>query len=147
MKKTIKSNPIRKKWLVLVVTCYGCPSSIIKCSFCNKIYRATSHFNYCSETWHFYNKNNTAKLEKVNELALRFVLNEKQTSYCELLDKIGLPSLANQRLAKIVCTVFKAINSEHAPRSIKEPIAHINSYYDLRGNDILKLPKANITTT
>ena len=24
------------------------------------------HFNYCSETWHFCNKNITAKLEKVN---------------------------------------------------------------------------------
>lgn len=41
----------------------------------------------------------SAKLEKVNERALRFVFNEKQTSYCELLDKGGLPSLANQRLA------------------------------------------------
>lgn len=31
------------------------------------------HFNYCSpETWHFCNENITAKLEKVNELALRF---------------------------------------------------------------------------
>ena len=67
-------------------------------------------------------------------------------SYCELLDKIGLPSLANQRLAKIVCTVFKAINSDHAPRSIKELFGHRNSHYDLRGNDILKLPMANTTT-
>ena len=105
-----------------------------------------SHFNYCSETWHFCNKNITAKLEKVNERALRFVFNEKQMSYCELLDKIGLPSLANQRLAKIVCTVFKAINSDHAPRSIKELFGHRNSHYDLRGNDILKLPMANTTT-
>ena len=105
------------------------------------------HFNYCSETWHFCDKSITAKLEKVDERALRFVFNEKQTSYCELiLDKIGLPSLASQRLAKIVCTVFKAINSDHAPRSIKEIIGHRNSYYDLRGNHILKLPKADTTT-
>ena len=76
------------------------------------------HFNYCSETWHCCNKNATAKLEKVNERALRFVFNEKQTPYCELLDKIGLPSLVNQRLAKIVCTVFKVINSDHAPKGI-----------------------------
>ena len=58
------------------------------------------HFNYCSETWHFCNKNITTKLEKVNERALRFVVNEKQTSHCELLDKLGLPSLAKQRLGK-----------------------------------------------
>ena len=46
------------------------------------------HFNYRSETWHFCNKNTTAKLEKVNERAFRFVFNEKQTSYCELRHKI-----------------------------------------------------------
>ena len=39
-------------------------------------------------------------VEKVNDRALRFVVSEKQTSYCELLDKLGLPSLANQRLGK-----------------------------------------------
>ena len=104
------------------------------------------HFNYCSETWHCCNKNATAKLEKVNECALRFVFTEKQTPYCELLDKIGLPSLANQRVAKIVCTVFKVTNSDHTPKSIKELIGHRNDKYDLRGNDILKLPKANATT-
>jgi len=52
----------------------------------------------------------------------------------------------NKPLAKIVCTVFEVINSDHAPRSIKELIGHRNSNYDLRGNDILKLPKANTTT-
>ena len=92
-----------------------------------------------------FNKNITAKLEKVNERTLRFVFNEKQMPYCELLDKIGLPSLANQRLAKIVCMVLNAINSDHAPRSITELFEHRKSHYDLRGNNILKLPKASIT--
>ena len=77
------------------------------------------HFNYCSETWPFSSKSASAKLEKVNERALRFVFNEKQTQYQELLNKIGLPSLTNQRLAKIVCMVYKAINHDHAPKSIK----------------------------
>ena len=93
------------------------------------------HFNYCSETWHCCNKNATAKLEKVNERALHFVFNEKQMPYCELLDKIDLPSFVNQRLAKIVCMVFKVINSDHAPKSITELIGHRNNKYDLRGND------------
>ena len=51
------------------------------------------HFKYCSETWHFCKKNIIAKLEKVNEHALHFVFNEKQLSYCELLDKIGLRTI------------------------------------------------------
>ena len=82
-----------------------------------RLYRAfiIPHFNYCSETWHFCSKNDIVKLEKANERVLWFVFNEKQTSYCELLNKIGLPSLANQRLVKIVCIVFTAINNEHSP--------------------------------
>ena len=47
----------------------------------------------------------------------------------------------NQRLAKIVCTVFKVINSDHAPKSNKELIGNRKRNYDLRGNDILQLPK------
>lgn len=46
---------------------------------------------------------------------------------------IGLPSLVNQRLAIMIYTVSRAINSDHAPRSIKELIGHRNSCYDLRG--------------
>ena len=105
------------------------------------------HFNYCSETWHFCNKSAIAKLEKVNERALRFVFNEKQRPYSELLDKIGLPSLENQRLAKIVCTVFNVIlNSEQAPKSTKDLIGFRNNKYNLRGSEILKRPKASTTT-
>ena len=88
----------------------------------------------------------SAKLEKVNERALRFVFNEKQRPYSELLNKIGLPSLENQHLTKIVCTVFNVINNEHATKSIKELIGFRNSKYNLRGSDILKRPKASTTT-
>jgi len=104
------------------------------------------HFNYCSETWHFCSKSATAKLEKVSERAVRFVFNEKQTRNQELLNKIGLPSLPNQRLAKIVCMVYKAINHDHAPKSIKKLLDFRNTRYDLRETDILKLPKVNIIT-
>ena len=98
-----------------------------------KCYTLDSSFLILTTVWRLGISVTKTSLEKVNERALRFVFNEKQMSYCELLDKIGLPSLANQRLAKIVCTVFKAINSDHAPRSIKELFGHRNSHYDLRG--------------
>ena len=66
--------------------------------------------------------------------------------YCKLLNKIGLPSLENQRLAKIVCMDLNVINNEHAPVSIKDLIELRNNKYDLTGNEILKLPKANTST-
>jgi len=83
------------------------------------------HFNYCSETWHFCSKSANAKLEK---------------------EKIGLPSFTNQRFAKIVCMVYKAINHDHAPKSIKKLLDFRNTTYDLKGTDILKLLKVNTTT-
>ena len=104
------------------------------------------HFNYCSENWHFCSKSETAKLEKVNERALRFVFNQKQTPYCELLNKIGLPSLTIQRLVKIVCAVFRAINNDHAPVSIKGLLDLRNTKYDMRGTNILYLPRVNTST-
>ena len=105
------------------------------------------NFNYCSETWHFRNKGATAKLEKVNERALRFVFNEKQSPYsADLLHRIGLPSLVNQRLTKIACTVFNVINNEHALKSIKDLIEQRKNEYDLWENDILKRPMASSST-
>ena len=50
------------------------------------------------------------------------------------------------RLAKIVCTVFNVINSEQAPKSIKDLIGFRNNKYNLRGSKILKRPKASTTT-
>lgn len=52
-----------------------------------------------------------------------------------------VPSLANQRLAKIVGTVFKAIYYDRAPKRIK-------TLLDFRSEwnpDIQKLPKINNT--
>lgn len=71
---------------------------------------------------------------------------KKQTHYHELLNKIGWPSLTRQRLAKIVCTAFKAINNDHAPENIKKLLDFRNTKYDLKGDDILKLPKVNTST-
>ena len=60
---------------------------------------------------------------------------------------LGLPSLVNQRFAKIACTVFSVINNEHVPKSIKDLIEQRNNKHDLcRGNDISKRPMANSST-
>ena len=108
------------------------------------------HFNYCSETWQFYSKNATARLEIANKRVLRFVFNEKQTPYCELIERIGLPSLVNQHLAKIVYTVFNIINNEHAPKSMKEPVRveggmslRNDMWHDLR-NGIIMTDESNL---
>ncbi|KXJ09157.1 hypothetical protein AC249_AIPGENE13506, partial [Exaiptasia diaphana] len=73
------------------------------------------HFDYCSEVWHFCSKTLTDKLEKVNERAIRFVYQDKRTSYTDLLKRLGSTTLCEKRLGKIVTTVFKAIHKENSP--------------------------------
>ena len=46
----------------------------------------------------------------------------------------------------MVYTVLKVKNSDPAAKSVKELIVNRNSNYDLRGSDILKLPKDNTAT-
>ena len=104
------------------------------------------HFNYCSETWHFCSKKSADKLEMVNKRALRFVFREKSTPYEELLNRIGLPSLREQRLGKILSTVFKILASDAGPASLRDFITVRRSTYNLRGNTIVDLPKVKSTT-
>ena len=74
-----------------------------------KLYQSfiVPHFNYCAETWNFCSKSATTKLEKLNERALRFVYRDYSSSYEMLLKQSGYQTLLNQRLAKIVTTVYK----------------------------------------
>ena len=104
------------------------------------------HFNYCSETWHFCNKKSSDKLELVNKRALRFVFRDKSSPYEELCKRIGLSSLREQRLAKILSTVFKILASDAGPKSLRDLITVRCSTYNLRGTTILDLPKVKSTT-
>ena len=110
-----------------------------------KLYRAfiAPHFNYCVESKHFWSNRSTEKLEKLNERALRFVYQDKISTYETLVVKNGYSTLANQRLAKMLNTVFGVIGNGNAPTSISELLTARNSNYNLRGDAILKLPKVN----
>jgi hypothetical protein len=48
--------------------------------------------------WHFCNKNNTSKLEKIQERALQFIYDDFVSSYDELLVKAKIPSLKIRRM-------------------------------------------------
>ena len=50
------------------------------------------NFYHCSHVWHHCRKRNTTKIEKVNERSLRYVYNDKHTSYQHRLERIRLPS-------------------------------------------------------
>ena len=85
----------------------------------------------------------TGKVEKLNERALRVVYQDKISTYEALVVKNGYST--NQRLAKMLNTVFEAIKNGNVPTSTSELLTTRNSNYNLRGDAILKLPEVNST--
>ena len=98
-----------------------------------------------SESWHHCGKRGCAKLEKINEGALRFVTSDKSTTYETLLKQLNLQSPLNQRIVKMAGGVYKAIHGYKVPRVIGELLHERSTNYNLRGKHILELPKVNRT--
>ena len=46
-----------------------------------------SHFNYCSLVWHFSGKTDTQKLERIQYRTFKFVYQDSEKDYSELLRK------------------------------------------------------------
>ena len=105
-----------------------------------------TYFDYCNQVWHHCGKRNTAKIEKVNERALRYIFNDKSASYQDLLERIRLPSLETQRIQDMLLTINNSI-SDKAPPAIRDLITlHVrSSKYNLWHDYILSLPKVNMT--
>jgi hypothetical protein len=69
-----------------------------------------SNFNFCPLAWHFFTNKNSKKLEKVQERALRFVYEDYNSSYEELLQKANVPSLQIRRMRTMALETNKIIN-------------------------------------
>ena len=117
---------------------------ILPCKVKELLYRAfvLPHFYYCSQVWHHCG---TKKIEKVNERALRYVYKDKTSAYHELLQRIGLgTTLENRRVQDMLITINACFQGT-APTCIKEAVKMRNNKYNLRGNNMLTLPKVNTT--
>ena len=68
------------------------------------------HLTYCSLVWHFCRASDTRKLERINERGLRTVFCEQVSSYSDLLTRMGMTSLYNNRLQDIAIFMFKIKN-------------------------------------
>ena len=102
------------------------------------------YFNYCNQVWHHCGERNTAKIEKVNERALRYFFNGKSASYQDLLERIRLPSLETQRIQDMLLTINNSI-LDKAPPIIRDLITLGSSKYNFRHDYILSMPKVNTT--
>ena len=101
-----------------------------------------SHFNYCPVIWHFCSKRKTKMLDKIQERSLRFVFNDKLSSYDDLLKRIKKDPLHVTRLKSILILVYKCINNL-CPTYVNSLFTIKVSVYTMRDNLLTQQPKMN----
>ena len=65
-----------------------------------------SNFNYCPIVWHFCSVKSQRKIEKIQERALRFMLNDDKSNYQELLGKAKIDTMHLKRLKCIATEIY-----------------------------------------
>ena len=69
-----------------------------------------SNFNYCPLVWMFSNARSLKKIENLQKRTLRFLYNNNQSSYEELLDKANNSKMNVKRLRYLCVEIYKTIN-------------------------------------
>ena len=103
-----------------------------------------SNFNFCPLAWHFCSKTNTKKLEKIQERALRFIYNDYDSSYEQLLSIACVPSLHVRRMRTMAAETFKILY-KLAPLCLHDLVHFKNSNYSFRYSNIVDLPRVRTT--
>ena len=103
------------------------------------------HFRYCSLIWHFCGKRNTEKLESLNRRILRYIFQDKESSYDDLLSQTNISTLYNARMYSMLSVVFKSLLHPRYPNYLKRLFKVRTSKYMLRGQNILTLSKPKTT--
>ena len=99
-----------------------------------------SCLNYCPSIWHYCSKENSNKLEWINESCLRFIFSDCHSSYDKLLDNIdNWPRLHNHGIHDMLTLIYKSFHVL-APSYINELMIERNSSYNLRGKHPLSIP-------
>ena len=68
------------------------------------------HFSYCSSVWNCCLKEDSDRLERLHERALRYVFNDSCNGYDSLCSKIGY-SLSCRREQDMLLIIFKALKN------------------------------------
>lgn len=90
-----------------------------------------SHFHYCALVWNFCGKTNAKKLERIQYRALKFVYQDFDSTYPELLGRADLPTLELSRNRSIVIEVFKSLN-QLSPSFMWDVFTFRNIQHNLR---------------
>ena len=106
-----------------------------------------SNFNYCSVVWNFSSAQSLNKIENLQKRTLRFLLNDYDSTYEDLLEKSDYPNMNLRRQRTLCIEIYKTLN-------ILNP-GYMNDIFKLRNTDRqtrekyelnLEIPKSNQAT-
>ena len=69
-----------------------------------------SNFNYCSLVWNFSSAQSLNKIENLQKRALRFLLNDYNSAYEDLLEKSGYINMNLWRQRTLCIEIYKTLN-------------------------------------
>ena len=88
-----------------------------------------SNFNYCSLVWNFSNTQSLNKIENLQKRVLRFLLNDYDSTYEDLLEKPGYPNMNLRRQRTLCIEIYKTLNKLNP--------GYMNDIFKLRTSDRL----------
>ena len=97
-------------------------------SFCNPL------------VWHFCGEENTKKIKKIQERALRFIYQDYASSSDTLLNKSQLPSLRVRRLRAIALEAFKILSNQ-TPVYLSDILTFKPHSYSFRYTNTVEVPQ------
>ena len=102
------------------------------------------NFNYCPVVWLFTSKSSISKLENIEKRALRFVLNDYESDYNDILTKANVPGIKIMTLRQLVIEIYKSVTKIN-PEYLNELSLSKQCTYNLRNVSVLERPKVNTT--
>ena len=103
-------------------------------------------FNYCPLVWNFSSFKSLKKVEDIQKRALRFLNDDNESSYEELLIQTGKNSMNVNRLKSLCIEMFKTINDMN-PYYLKEIFELAVKQRPVRQQHIYNLKTISVRTT
>ena len=104
-----------------------------------------SQLKYSSTVWNICGLTEIHKLEKIHERCVRFIYQDKDKSYFDILNENNITTLYGERMRTMCCEIFKTINGLNA-EYMKDMFENRPSKYPSRNPENLYIPKANQVT-
>jgi len=104
-----------------------------------------SSFGYCPVVWMYCGKSSNNNINRIQKRALRALYNDFTFSYDELLKKGNHERIHITNTKSLLIEVYKSLHNE-SPSIMCNMFARKTSNYNLRTNDLLKLPSTSTLT-